>query len=99
MKKLTMDFYLEWKTLLLFEQESVVGDKKAKKSTNKEWRTLDLRERISYSLINVLKKVGKDGLRIEDHDEIYEHINYGVPHFSFAKIPSMFNKILGNQIL
>ena len=40
---------------LLDFAESVVGDKKAKKSTNKEWRSLDLRERISYSLIN-----GKD---------------------------------------
>jgi len=27
-------------------------------------------------------------------DEIYEHINYGVPHFSFAKIPSMFNRTI-----
>ena len=27
-------------------------------------------------------------------DEIYEHINYGVPHFSFAKIPSMFDRTI-----
>ena len=27
-------------------------------------------------------------------DEIYEHINYGIPHFSFAKIPSMFNRTI-----
>ncbi|SVA01181.1 uncharacterized protein METZ01_LOCUS54035, partial [marine metagenome] len=27
-------------------------------------------------------------------DEIYEHINYGVPHFSFAKIPSMFERTI-----
>ena len=46
---------------LLDFAESVVGDKKAKKSNNKEWRTLDLRERISYSLIN-----GKDEFVEED---------------------------------
>ena len=46
---------------LLDFAESVVGDKKAKKSTNKEWRNLDLRERISYSLIN-----GKDEFVEED---------------------------------
>ena len=46
---------------LLDFAESVVGDKKSKKSTNKEWRTLDLRERISYSLIN-----GKDEFVEED---------------------------------
>ena len=40
---------------LLDFAESVVGDKKIKKSSNKEWRQLELRERISYSLIN-----GKD---------------------------------------
>ena len=27
-------------------------------------------------------------------DEIYEHINYGIPHFSFAKIPSMFDRTI-----
>jgi aspartate aminotransferase len=27
-------------------------------------------------------------------DEIYEHINYGVPHFSFAQISSMYNRTL-----
>ena len=27
-------------------------------------------------------------------DEIYEHINYGIPHFSFAKIPSMYNRTI-----
>ena len=27
-------------------------------------------------------------------DEIYEHINYGVGHFSFAQIPSMYNRTL-----
>ena len=27
-------------------------------------------------------------------DEIYEHINYGVPHFSFAKIPSMYDRTI-----
>ena len=41
--------------------ESVVGDKKAKKTINKEWRNLELRERISYSLIN-----GKDEFVVED---------------------------------
>ena len=46
---------------LLDFAESVVGDKKAKKSNNKEWRNLDLRERISYSLIN-----GKDEFVEED---------------------------------
>ena len=49
---------------LLDFAESVVGDKKAKKSNNKEWRTLDLRERISYSLIN-----GKDEL-VQEHVEL-----------------------------
>ncbi|MAV81580.1 MAG: methionine synthase, partial [Flavobacteriales bacterium] len=46
---------------LLEFAESVVGDKKGKKSNNKEWRNLDLRERISYSLIN-----GKDEFVEED---------------------------------
>ena len=27
-------------------------------------------------------------------DEIYEHINYGIPHFSFAKIPSMYQRTI-----
>ena len=27
-------------------------------------------------------------------DEIYEHINYGIPHFSFAKIPSMYDRTI-----
>lgn len=27
-------------------------------------------------------------------DEIYEHINYGIPHYSFAKIPSMFDRTI-----
>ena len=27
-------------------------------------------------------------------DEIYEHIKYGVPHFSFAQIPSMYDRTL-----
>jgi len=27
-------------------------------------------------------------------DEIYEHINYRIPHFSFAKIPSMFERTI-----
>ena len=27
-------------------------------------------------------------------DEIYEHINYGVPHFSFAAIPEMYNRTI-----
>jgi len=27
-------------------------------------------------------------------DEIYEHINYGIPHFSFAQIPSMYDRTL-----
>ena len=27
-------------------------------------------------------------------DEIYEHINYGIPHFSFARIPSMYNRTI-----
>ena len=27
-------------------------------------------------------------------DEIYEHINYGSPNFSFAKIPSMYNRTI-----
>ncbi len=46
---------------LLEFAESVVGDKKGKKSNNKEWRNLGLRERISYSLIN-----GKDEFVEED---------------------------------
>tara|TARA_B100001093_G_scaffold173543_1_gene166438 strand:+ start:1269 stop:3947 length:2679 start_codon:yes stop_codon:yes gene_type:complete len=46
---------------LLDFAESVVGDKKIKKSSNKEWRKLELRERISYSLIN-----GKDEFIDED---------------------------------
>ena len=37
--------------LLEFAQ-SVAGDKKQKKSVNKEWRKLNLQERISHSLIN-----------------------------------------------
>lgn len=37
---------------LLDFAQSVVGDKKEKKSKSKEWRNLELRERISYSLIN-----------------------------------------------
>ena len=49
---------------LLDFAESVVGDKKEKKSVNKEWRNLELRERISYSLIN-----GKDEF-IEDDVEL-----------------------------
>ena len=40
---------------LLDFAESVIGDKKEKKTTKNEWRKLDLQERISYSLIN-----GKD---------------------------------------
>ena len=40
---------------LLDFAESVAGDKKEKKSVDKEWRNLEIRERISYSLIN-----GKD---------------------------------------
>ena len=27
-------------------------------------------------------------------DEIYEHINYGIPHYSFAKIPSMYDRTI-----
>jgi aspartate aminotransferase len=27
-------------------------------------------------------------------DEIYEHINYGIPHFSFARIPSMYERTI-----
>ena len=27
-------------------------------------------------------------------DEIYEHINYGIPHFSFARIPSMYDRTI-----
>ena len=27
-------------------------------------------------------------------DEIYENINYGIPHFSFAKIPSMYERTI-----
>ena len=27
-------------------------------------------------------------------DEIYEHINYGIPHFSFARIPSMYKRTI-----
>jgi len=49
---------------LLDFAESVVGDKKEKKSVNKEWRNLEIRERISYSLIN-----GKDEF-IEDDVEL-----------------------------
>ena len=46
---------------LLDFAESVVGDKKEKKTTKNEWRKLDLQERISYSLIN-----GKDEFVEED---------------------------------
>ena len=46
--------------LLEFAQ-TVSGDKKQKKSDVKEWRNLELRERISYSLIN-----GKDEFVEED---------------------------------
>ena len=27
-------------------------------------------------------------------DEIYEHINYGIKHFSFAKIPTMYERTI-----
>lgn len=27
-------------------------------------------------------------------DEIYEHINYGIPHYSFAKIPTMYDRTI-----
>ena len=46
---------------LLDFAESVIGDKKEKKTTKNEWRKLDLQERISYSLIN-----GKDEFVDED---------------------------------
>jgi len=46
---------------LLDFAESVVGDKKEKKSSKNEWRNLELQERISYSLIN-----GKDEFIEED---------------------------------
>ena len=46
---------------LLDFAESVIGDKKEKKTTKNEWRKLDLQERISYSLIN-----GKDEFVEED---------------------------------
>ena len=46
---------------LLDFAESVVGNKKIEKSSSKEWRKLELRERISYSLIN-----GKDEFIEED---------------------------------
>ena len=49
---------------LLDFAESVAGDKKEKKSVDKEWRNLEIRERISYSLIN-----GKDEF-IEDDVEL-----------------------------
>ena len=46
---------------LLDFAESVIGDKKEKKSSKNEWRNLELQERISYSLIN-----GKDEFVEED---------------------------------
>ena len=46
---------------LLEFAESVIGDKKEKKSSKNEWRSLELQERISYSLIN-----GKDEFVEED---------------------------------
>ena len=46
---------------LLDFAESVTADKKEKKSVDKEWRNLEIRERISYSLIN-----GKDEFIEED---------------------------------
>ena len=48
----------EW---LLDFAESVIGDKKEKKTSKNEWRSLELQERISYSLIN-----GKDEFIEED---------------------------------
>ncbi len=45
-----------------------------------------------------LREIGK---MLEDYpeifilsDEIYEHINYGVEHFSFASIPEMYNRTI-----
>ncbi len=49
---------------LLDFAESVVGDKKEKKSSKKEWRNLELQERISYSLIN-----GQDEFVHQDVEE------------------------------
>ena len=46
---------------LLDFAESVIGDKKEKKTSKNEWRNLELQERISYSLIN-----GKDEFVEED---------------------------------
>ena len=46
---------------LLDFAESVIGDKKEKKTSKNEWRSLELQERISYSLIN-----GKDEFIEED---------------------------------
>jgi 5-methyltetrahydrofolate--homocysteine methyltransferase len=46
---------------LLDFAESVIGDKKEKKTSKNEWRNLELQERISYSLIN-----GKDEFIEED---------------------------------
>ena len=46
---------------LLDFAESVIGDKKEKKTSKNEWRSLELQERISYSLIN-----GKDEFVEED---------------------------------
>ncbi len=46
---------------LLDFAESVIGDKKEKKTSKNEWRNLGLQERISYSLIN-----GKDEFVEED---------------------------------
>ena len=46
---------------LLDFAETVIGDKKDKKSSKNEWRNLELQERISYSLIN-----GKDEFIEED---------------------------------
>ena len=46
---------------LLEFAETVIGDKKEKKSSKNEWRSLELQERISYSLIN-----GKDEFVEED---------------------------------
>jgi 5-methyltetrahydrofolate--homocysteine methyltransferase len=46
---------------LLDFAESVIGEKKEKKTSKNEWRNLELQERISYSLIN-----GKDEFVEED---------------------------------
>ena len=47
---------------------------------------------------NELREIGKMLMDYPEifvlSDEIYEHINYGVKHFSFASIPKMYNRTI-----